>query len=44
MIAVDDARELTSEEFRDRPDADLHTEVIPAFYRWFAGFHGTYRD
>lgn len=44
MVAVEDARELTSEEFADRPDADLRTEVVPAFYQRIAGFHCTYRD
>jgi len=42
--ALDDARVLTHEEFTDRPDADLWTEVLPAFYRWFAGFHCAYRS
>lgn len=41
--AVDDARVLTFEEFRDDPDADLRTEVVPAFYRRVAGFHCAYR-
>ena len=41
--AVDDARELTSEEFEGRPDADLRTDVPPAFYRRVAGFHCSYR-
>jgi len=41
--ALDDARVLTHGEFADRPDADLRTEVLPAFYRHFAGFHCAYR-
>ena len=41
--ALDDARVLTHEEFADRPDANLRTEVLPAFYRRFAGFHCAYR-
>jgi hypothetical protein len=43
-LAVEDARELTLEEFRDDPDADLRTEVLPAFYARVAGFHCVYRD
>lgn len=42
--AVDDARVLTREEFADRPDADLRTDILPAFYRRVAGFHCRYRD
>lgn len=42
--AIDDARSLTHEEFENRPDADLRTEVIPAFYRRVAGFHCLYRE
>lgn len=41
--AIDDARELTREEFAGRPDADLRTEVLPAFYQQVAGFHCAYR-
>jgi len=41
--AVDDARALTDEEFADRPDADLRTEVLPTFYQHVAGFHCAYR-
>jgi len=41
--AIDDARELTREEFEGRPDADLRTDVLPAFYRRVAGFHCSYR-
>ncbi|MFB6233118.1 MAG: hypothetical protein ABEH61_02550 [Haloarculaceae archaeon] len=41
--ALTDARALTHEEFSDRQDADLRTEVLPAFYRRFAGFHCAYR-
>jgi hypothetical protein len=41
--ALDDARILTRESFTDRPDADVRTEVLPAFYRQFAGFHCAYR-
>lgn len=43
-MAVDDARALTQEEFADRPNADLRTEIIPAFYRRVAGFHCRYRE
>lgn len=43
-MAIDDARALTSEEFEDRSDADVRTEVIPAFYRRVAGFHCVYRQ
>lgn len=42
--AIDDARALTREEFEDRADPDLRTEVIPAFYRRVAGFHCLYRE
>jgi len=41
--AVDDARTFTAEEFADRPDADLRTEVVPTFYQYVAGFHCAYR-
>ncbi len=41
--AIDDARERTREEFEGRPDADLRTDVLPAFYRRVAGFHCAYR-
>ncbi|MFB6297421.1 MAG: hypothetical protein ABEH56_02755 [Salinirussus sp.] len=41
--AIDDARVLTAEEFDGRPDADLRTDVLPAFYRRVAGFHCAYR-
>jgi hypothetical protein len=44
MAAVEDARALTREEFTDQPDADLRTEVVPAFYRRIADFHCIYRD
>ncbi|MEF8825082.1 MAG: hypothetical protein V5A27_01880 [Halapricum sp.] len=43
-LAIEDARTLTQDEFHDKPDADLRTEVIPAFYRRVAGFHCIYRD
>jgi len=43
QAALDDARVLTHEEFADEADADLRTDVIPAFYRRFAGFHCAYR-
>jgi hypothetical protein len=42
-LAIEDARERTTEEFADRPEADLRTEVVPAFYRAVAGFHCAYR-
>lgn len=41
--AIADARAHTEAEFDDSPDADLRTEVIPAFYRRVAGFHCVYR-
>ncbi|MFB6205381.1 MAG: hypothetical protein ABEJ05_02480 [Haloglomus sp.] len=44
MAAVEDAREQTRAEFAERPEADLRTDVIPAFYRRIAGFHCAYRD
>jgi len=44
LAAVEDARALTREEFVDQPDADLRTDVIPAFYRRVADFHCVYRD
>lgn len=43
-LAIDDARSLTEETFADRPDADLRTDVIPAFYSRIAGFHCIYRE
>jgi hypothetical protein len=42
--AIDDARAHTAAEFEDRPDADLRTDVIPAFYRHLAEFHCAYRE
>lgn len=42
-LAIDDAREQTGETFAGRPDADLRTDVVPAFYRAVAGFHCAYR-
>ena len=44
QLAVDDALELTREEFAGHPDADLRTTVLPAFYERVAGFHCRYRD
>jgi hypothetical protein len=43
-VALDDARAVTAEEFADRPDADLRTDVLPTFYRHAAGFHCAYRE
>lgn len=43
LTAIADAKVLTREEFREHPDADLRTAVIPAFYRQLAGFHCAYR-
>jgi hypothetical protein len=43
-LAIEDARVHTQAEFDDRPDADLRTEVVPAFYQQVAGFHCVYRD
>ncbi len=42
-LAIDDARALTEEAFGDPPDADVRTEIVPAFYRRVAGFHCRYR-
>jgi len=42
--AIDDARVWVGAEFADEPDADLRATVIPAFYRYAAGFHCAYRD
>ncbi len=42
--AIDDARARTLETFADEPDADLRTEVLPAFYQQVAGFHCRYRS
>jgi predicted TPR repeat methyltransferase len=42
--AIDDAKVFTLEEFRDDPDADLRSEVLPKFYQHAAGFHCAYRD
>lgn len=42
--AIDDARAHTMAEFADRPEADLRTEVLPAFYQHLADFHCVYRD
>jgi len=42
--AIDDARVLTREEFEGRSEADIRTEVLPAFYRRVAGFHCSYRE
>lgn len=44
QFAIEDARELTQDEFTGKPDADLRTDVLPAFYRRLAGFHCVYRD
>jgi len=44
QMAIEDALALTQAEFDDRPDADLRTEVVPAFYRRVAGFHCIYRE
>lgn len=41
--AIEDARERTREAFAGRTEADLRTEVLPAFYQRVAGFHCTYR-
>lgn len=42
--AVDDVRAWVEAEFTDEPETDLRGEVIPAFYRYAAGFHCAYRD
>jgi hypothetical protein len=42
--AITDARAFTRTEFEDQPDADLRTDVVPAFYSYAAGFHCEYRD
>lgn len=41
--AIADARSRTHEAFRETDDANLRTEVIPAFYQRVAGFHCIYR-
>lgn len=41
--AIDDARVLTRDQFADREDPDLRTDVIPAFYQRVAAFHCRYR-
>jgi len=41
--ALDDALAVTREQFAERPEADLRTAVLPAFYRELAGFHCAYR-
>jgi hypothetical protein len=41
--AIEDARIFTAEEFADRPEADLRTEVLPTFYTYAAEFHCAYR-
>lgn len=43
-LAIEDARAHTQTEFDDRSDADLRTEVLPAFYRRVAEFHCIYRE
>ncbi|MEF8774829.1 MAG: hypothetical protein V5A37_08940 [Halobacteriales archaeon] len=42
--AIDDARAMTAVEFADRPDADLRTDVVPAFYQHAAGYHCAYLE
>lgn len=42
--AVDDALAFTAEEYADRPDADLRTDVLPTFYTHVADFHCEYRE
>jgi len=41
--AMADARERTRESFDTSPEADLRTDVIPAYYQRVAGFHCLYR-
>lgn len=41
-LAIEGARAHTQAAFDDRPDVDLRTEVILAFYRRVAGFHRIY--
>lgn len=43
-LAIEDARARTREKFEDSEEADLRTEVLPAFYRRVAGFHCIYRE
>jgi hypothetical protein len=43
-LAVADARRAIEDEFGDREDADVRTDVVPAFYRAVAGYHCAYRD
>lgn len=44
QAAIDDAKIFTAEDFADRSDADLRTDVIPTFYQYAAGFHCAYRE
>jgi len=44
QMAIEDARWFTREEFENWPNADLRTDVIPAFYQRVAGFHCIYRE
>jgi hypothetical protein len=43
-LAIVDARHAVESEFADREDADLRTDVVPAFYRSVAGYHCAYRN
>jgi hypothetical protein len=43
-LAIEDAKAVTYEQFRDRSDADLRNDVVPAFYQRVAGFHCAYRE
>jgi hypothetical protein len=43
-LAIEDARTRTRESLADRPNADLRTEAVPAFYRRVAGFHCLYHE
>jgi len=43
-LAIDDAKAVTYEQFREQSDADLRNDVVPAFYQQVAGFHCAYRE
>lgn len=44
LAALDDAVAVVREQYADDPDADLRTDVVPAFYRTLANYHCAYRN
>lgn len=44
LAAIGDGRVFTEREFEEAADADLRTEVLPAFYEHVAGFHCAYQE